>query len=292
MPSGLSEALADLGRFLDAVGPYVDDLVLIGGWTPYFYRFLPDLRRPDHEPILTKDFDLVSPGSLPERGTGTLDERLRAAGFVVHESRDPVVLRYQDRRFGARDLAPIHFEFLTTLTGPARGRRGQARQTRDVKRGLPAQALRYLDLLRHEPLIVRTAEVPGLRRNVGVDLRIPNPAAYVFQKALVHEERDEKAAKDLAYVYDVALLWSGKENEVLEMSRSLAAESATWATWLGRARRTLDGLFIAETSDGPVAIEREMRAASVARGISSGNAFRLVRPFLEGALGLAPGRVR
>lgn len=289
MKGELDEALGDLARFLDAAGPYMQDLVLIGGWVPYFYRFLPGLPRPDHEPILTKDFDLASPGGLRERGAGTLDARLRAAGFVVHESRDPVVLRYQDRRFGSRDLAPIHFEFLTTLTGPVRGRRGDSRQTREVQRGLPAQALRYLDLLRHEPLVVHTSDVPGLRRNVQVDLRIPNPAAYVFQKALVHDERDQKAAKDLAYVYDVALLWSEKEGAVLEMSRSLAAESSTWAKWLARARKTLDGLFVDAASDGPVSIEREMRLAPGGPGISAEGALRVVRPFLDGALGIAAG---
>jgi hypothetical protein len=208
--TGLRDALGDLSLFVDAARPYLDQVVFVGGWVPYFYRHLPELRVPAHAPLLTRDFDLATPDKLALSGKRPLDEILRAGEFVVHHSVDPPILRYQHRRMGRKHLAPIHFEFLASLRGSASDREGNPKSLLEVQVGLHAQRLRYLELLLHEPLEVGTGRVPDLRVQPHVVLRIPNPAAYLIQKGLIHGLRKaDKAGKDFAYVHEVALLWSG-----------------------------------------------------------------------------------
>ena len=58
---------------------------------------------------------------------------------------------------------------------------------KQVQDGLTAQQLRYLDLLLHEPLEVDAGQVDGLAIEEPLMVRVPNPATYVLQKALIHE---------------------------------------------------------------------------------------------------------
>lgn len=62
--ASFQEALLDLPRFLRAIRPYLDQVVLRGGWVPYFYRHFPDLARPEHGPLLSHDFDVASTSRL------------------------------------------------------------------------------------------------------------------------------------------------------------------------------------------------------------------------------------
>jgi len=55
------EALRDLSSFLFAIRDYLGEVVLVGGWVPYLYRYLPECIPPGHPPLLSFDFDLASP---------------------------------------------------------------------------------------------------------------------------------------------------------------------------------------------------------------------------------------
>ncbi len=283
----LRDALSDLAVFVDAARPYLDQVVFVGGWVPYFYRFLPELRVPPHAPLLTRDFDLATPDRLALSGKRPLDELLRVGNFVVINALDPPVLRYQHRRRGLKNLAPIHFEFLASLSGRRTDRKGVDKALREVQPGLMAQRLRHIELLLHEPLEISLERVPHLHVKPPVVLRIPNPAAYLIQKGLIRgRRRAAKAGKDFAYVYEVALLWSGHEREVRAMVDSLSKDSRLWGTWVTRGRAELAHGFSDVAVDGPVSVEREFASARATPAVTAGAAFRIVRPFLEEALGV------
>jgi hypothetical protein len=72
------------------------------------------------------------------------------------------------------------------------------------------------------------------------------------------------------------------------MVDSLAKASPTWGKWVARGREELARGFSKETADGPVSVEREFTLARATPAISPGAAFRVVRPFLEEALGVRP----
>jgi hypothetical protein len=262
-------------------------MVLVGGWVPYFYRYLPAVSAPTHDPILTLDFDLATPDRLVQSGGRPLDKLLTSSEFTVIRAMDPPIPRYQHLRRGDKDLAPVHFEFLASLTGPEADQRGESNALREIQPGLQAQRLRYLELLLHEPLEMSTERVPDLLVTPPVVLRIPNPASYLIQKGLIHgRRRPERAEKDSAYVHEVALLWSGQEPEVRTMLDSLAGCFPLWARWVARGRSELARGFSSETSDGPVSVERELASARVSPAVTARAAFRVVRPFLEKALGV------
>ena len=89
------EVLLDLRRLLIAVRPYLGEVVLGGGWTPWFHRQLPGVSRPTHPALLTFDFDVVVPSVLPPSPAGTVHELLLDAEFVPLTAIDPPVVIYQ-----------------------------------------------------------------------------------------------------------------------------------------------------------------------------------------------------
>lgn len=283
---GLKEALDDLAPFIDAARPYLDQFIFVGGWVPYFYRHLPELQVPDHDPILTRDFDVAAPQRMTLSGRRPLDRLLRDAEFVVISAMDPPILRYQHRRRGDKHLAPVHFEFLAPLVGRATDKRGRPRTLAEIQEGLQAQLLRHLDLLLHEPLEINTRRIPGLHVKPPASLRIPNPASYLIQKGLILDLRKgNKAAKDFAYVYEVALLWSGREPNVRAMVESLAGDSTLWARRVREGTVILARAFADESAEGPVSVAKEHARAGTTPAVSPKAVFRVVAPFLRDALG-------
>jgi hypothetical protein len=89
------DALRDLAGFLSAIQAYLGSVVLCGGWVPYFYRHLPESVVPEHDPLLTYDFDVVSPSDLPREPAGSLRDHLLKGGFVDLQNREPPVVYYQ-----------------------------------------------------------------------------------------------------------------------------------------------------------------------------------------------------
>lgn len=284
------EALVDLPRFLLALEPYLDQLVLCGGWVPYFHRRLPGLSRPAHGPLLSHDFDVVAPPELQERGGTTLHERLMQCDFVTIRGRAAEVVFYQHARWGTADLAPVYGEILTPLIGGETDRSGHARVLHTVQRGVTAQLLRYLDLLLHEPLGIRARDVfgPGLPRDLVV--RVPNPATYLLQKAVALEKRrGEKRAKDLAYVFEVAALWTYEAARVREMFEHVAAERAEWRRWLQRGRAVLREAFSSEHAEGPVSAQRVFAPTVDGHLVTARRVAVVTRSFLASVLDAGDG---
>ena len=284
------EALVDLPRFLLALEPYLDQLVLCGGWVPYFYRRLPGLSQPAHGPLLSHDFDVVAPLELQERGGTTLHARLMERDFVTIRGRATEVVFYQHARWGNADLAPVYGEFLTPLIGGETDRSGNARVLHAVQRSVTAQLLRYLDLLLHEPLGIRAREVFGSDLPSDPVVRVPNPATYMLQKAVaLDKRRGEKRAKDLAYVFEVAALWTHETQRVREMFELVAAESAEWRRWLRRGRAVLREAFSSEHAEGPVSAERVFAPTVEGHRVTARAAAVVTSGFLASVLDAADG---
>ena len=121
---------------LRVLRPYLDDIVIAGGWVPYLYAaHLP----PSDEAVAlrTRDLDLAVPREVPEREK-TIDQLLSDADFAC-EFRSlgtPPVTVYLATHAGDQ----VEIEFITTARGDNPG-------VRRVQSGLTAQELHYVDLL-------------------------------------------------------------------------------------------------------------------------------------------------
>lgn len=201
------DELSDLRRLLVALEPYLDRLLIIGGWAHRLYRFLDDVAGLSYDPIFTTDTDVAIPSkeALPK---DALLGRLHEQGFVEEFRGDdkPPITHYH---LGSAD-SQYYVEFLTPLL---RGRRGKETDT-VVVGGVVAQALNHLDILMIEPWSVLVTD-PASR--AGFKVSVPNPSAYIAQKLVVLKDRiaDDDKAKDILYVHDTLELF-GPRLDVLE----------------------------------------------------------------------------
>ncbi len=207
---------AGLRRVLRALGPYLADLVLIGGWVPYLHRRYGGIERWDAELSFTSELDvLVATGRLDARERPPLADLLQQAGLrpanTSHGSATGAAV------WTAADGGSTAIEFLIPHTGPLRSRnppvavRGQ--------QGIAALMLTDLGILeRHTmflqvPLEERAAI--ALQDGGGSDdrasVRVPRLGAYVLNKAMTFPRRmprsgervNPKRAKDLLYLRDI-----------------------------------------------------------------------------------------
>lgn len=208
-------ALAAFARAVEALEPYLKDLVFVGGWAHYLYTLRPETGPVPFEPLRTEDADVAAPARLA-RGKESIAERLTKAGFREHLSSDhtPPISEY----VLGDEAGGFYLEFLAPLVG-GEIKRGGRRDVTTIVGGVTAQTLRYLDILLTDPwqvTLTHDAGFPVARPQV---ISIPSPAAYVVQKVLVlPKRRPDKQAKDLLYVHDTFALFAD----------SLPAVRAAW----------------------------------------------------------------
>jgi hypothetical protein len=203
------------GRLLDALRPFLNELVIVGGWAHRLYRWHSDAILPSHEPLFTTDTDIAIPSNAPLPHEGLL-ERLRAHGFVedfMGEDHPPVT----HYRLG-HEQSGFYAEFLTPLVGGG-GRPGKQKGHTVLLGGVVAQELRYLDMLLVEPWSITVRDPPSDAEPFSV--KVPNPVAYIAQKLLVLKKRKPAdRPKDLLYIHDTVELFGG----------SLAQLKVLWQT--------------------------------------------------------------
>jgi hypothetical protein len=205
---------AAFARLLDALRPWLDHLVTVGGWAHRLYRFDRLARPPGHRVLTTKDADFAFASNAPL--TGDIGAALKAAGFDQEFSGDdiPPVTAY---RLGS-DEQGFLAEFLTPQFGDGVRRDGTADVTLR-KAGITAQKLRYLDLLLLSPWSVRVSPEIGIPLQQPLVVKIANPVCFIAQKLLIHRDRrPDKRAQDALYIHDTLELFS----------RELPALRATW----------------------------------------------------------------
>lgn len=191
-------------KFVEAIDPWLGEMVLIGGWAHRLYRSDQRARNLDYVPLTTLDGDVAVPAKL-KNNESTVRQRLIAAGFTeefVGEDRPPATHYHYGPTGG------FYAEFLTPLVGSEHDRTGRRKATRAVA-GVSSQQLRYIEVLMISPWTIELGEVNGYPFKPSKKIRVANPTSFLAQKILIHDERDYKdQAKDLLYIHDTIELFS------------------------------------------------------------------------------------
>jgi hypothetical protein len=204
-------------RLVEALEPWLDRVVIIGGWAHRLYRLHPLAQPLDYEPLGTFDADVAVPLDLPASAE-QIRERLLARQFREELMGDmqPPAAHY---RVQSGDNS-FYAEFLTPLEGSAVKRGGKRDVTARIS-GVPVQKLRHLEVLLRNPLDVKIAPGVGYPTPAVRRILVPNPAAFLVQKILIHDKRNrDKRAKDVLYIHDTIETFGG----------NLATIHEQWAT--------------------------------------------------------------
>jgi hypothetical protein len=186
-------------RVLAAIEPWLEEVVIIGGWAHRLYRLHPHAQTLDYAPLMTLDTDVAMPARLPVKGQD-IRERLVANGFAEHRfgEDNPPATHYQLLEAKSGFFA----EFLTPLEGSEHGRRGERKATKRIG-GVISQQLRYLEVLLHAPWTVDLDRSNGFPFEQTRPVRVANPAGFLAHKVLVQRKRTRaKIAKDILYIQD------------------------------------------------------------------------------------------
>lgn len=111
--------LVAFARLIDALRPWLDHLVIVGGWAHRLHRFTPLAGAPGYRPVTTRDADLAF--GTRHSLTGDIATALKAAGFEQEVSGDdiPPVTAYRlgvDDQGFLRRLARLRHEQFGSVT--------------------------------------------------------------------------------------------------------------------------------------------------------------------------------
>lgn len=134
--------LDDFERLTSALTPWLEELVIVGGWAHRLHHEHPLAQAPAYAPVRTRDADVAF--GTRARLKGTIAKALADAGFREEFSSDetPPVAQYH---LGTDDQG-FYAEFLTPLVGSGTKRDGGADAT-EARSGIVAQKLRHLEVL-------------------------------------------------------------------------------------------------------------------------------------------------
>lgn len=194
------EAFANL---VQALAPWRQQLVFIGGWGHRLHRMDPRANRLAYQPVFTRDTDLAFAHQEPIEGD--IKQALTARGFreELHGEFKPPVAHYTlgDTTQG------FYAEFLTPLAGSGY-KRGGAPDATLSKAGISAQKIRHLDILLVDPWVIRLGAAEGIPLPEPMDVQVVNPLCFMVQKFLIQENRPaHKRAQDVLYIYDTIELF-------------------------------------------------------------------------------------
>jgi len=134
-------------RLASALEPWLDQVVVIGGWAHRLYRLHPQAQDLDYAPLGTLDTDVAVPSALSDKAPD-IGELLLAHGFTEEcfgDDRPPAThYRLEGEPSG------FYVEFLTPLVGSEYDRKNRHKATVEVA-GVSSQRLRYLELLLQHP---------------------------------------------------------------------------------------------------------------------------------------------
>jgi hypothetical protein len=198
-------------RLVVALGPWLDQVVIVGGRAHQLYRLHSRAQQLEYPPLTTLDTDIAVPAKLPVRGQG-IRERLLAHGFTEEFLGDdhPPATHY---RLGG-EASGFYAEFLTPLTGSDYDRRHRRKATIEIA-GIASQQLRHIEILLSHPwsIDLKTATV-----------RIANPVTFLVQKVLIHGKRErEDRAKDILYMHDTLEVFGARLAELQQLWRTNVA---------------------------------------------------------------------
>lgn len=217
---------AGFTRLVDVLRPWLDHLVIVGGWSHRLHRFHSLANPPAYLPLMTRDADVA----FSERAalSGSIADALRVAGFQEDLSGEhtPPTAQY---RLGKED-GGFYVEFLAPLYG-GRLRRDGTPDATIGRAGITAQKLRYVEVLLINPWEVRLGQEVGMEIEPPAEVQIANPVSFIAQKLLVRNERGpDKRAQDTLYIHDTIELFGGKLDALHEIWRGLVRRSLPEST--------------------------------------------------------------
>jgi hypothetical protein len=207
--------LASFAILARALEPWLDQVVIIGGWAHRLYRLHPQAQELDYAPLMTLDTDVAVPSKLPARAQD-IRERLLANGFTEEFLGDdrPPATHYRLEQ----DPSGFYAEFLTPLAGSECDRGNRRKATVDIA-GVTSQRLRYIELLLQHPWHV-DIDANGIAARV----QVANPASFLVQKVLIHDRRDRAdRAKDILYMHDTLEVFGSRLGELCDEWRQRVA---------------------------------------------------------------------
>lgn len=233
---------------LTALGDYLEDVVLVGGWVPHIYS----LMWPSERPISlrrTFDVDAAVQAGLPVRGGSRLDAQLERHGYVVHLGgiSGPAAQIFVNPE--NEDLLEI--EFLCPLAGA-----GQV-PTLQIQEGVVAQALRYLNILLDDVIPVTLGGQVRGGDTVKLRIRVPTPGAFIYHRGLafVDRNRPRMRGKDLYYVYEI---WINQPRLRDDIVRQIAKLRDRYPTrWYRRFRANLEEQFSSDVAEGVLLVTEQ-----------------------------------
>ena len=205
--------LEAFSKFIAALDPWLGEVVLVGGWAHRLYRLDSRARKLDYLPLTTLDGDVAVPPKLKKN-------RPYGAGFeeeFIGEDRPPAT-HYHCGKGGG-----FYAEFLAPLEGSEYDRHGKRKATKEVG-GVSSQLLRYIEILLLSPWKVELGQENGYALLPKRTVQIANPACFLAQKILIHEQRDYKdKAKDLLYMHDTIDVFSENLDGLRKLFRNEVA---------------------------------------------------------------------
>jgi len=200
-------------RLIEALEPWLDQVVIIGGWAHRLYRLDPRAEGLTYPPITTLDSDIAVPSKIEAKETSIRD-RLLATGFreeFVGEDRPPAT------HYHLVGTGGFYAEFLSPLVGSEYGRKGERKGTREVA-GISSQQLRYIEILLLAPWRIRLSKTNGYPFASAKHVQVANPVSFLTQKVLIQDARDRKdRAKDILYIHDTIETFAGNLAELREL---------------------------------------------------------------------------
>ncbi len=229
-----------LARGLAAIEPYLDVVVVAGGWVPHVYELLYDATAAGRSPR-TRDIDLAVPRSVPVRSQ-SIDELLKGADFrcEFHSLDSPPVTKYVATQ-GDDD---VEIEFITDAPGASEA-------AVMVQPDLTAQELHYVGLLLDSPWPVDLGELTD--GDVDLMILVPRPGVFVFHKSLMFKDRRDrlKAEKDLYYIFFVLDTFPGWRDAIADELGRLARRKPAW---FRKSLKNLKAIFSDPESAGVEAL--------------------------------------
>jgi hypothetical protein len=202
----LAPDIEGFSRLITALDPWLDRVVIVGGWAHRLYHLHPAAQKLDFAPLMTLDADVALPQTLPPQ-TPTIREALVAHGFQEEFRGDdmPPATLYH---LGDSDSG-FYAEFLTPLTGGEYTRSGKRKATAQIA-GVNSQQLRFIELLLNAPWTVElSTDHFGLPAPKAV--RVANPMGFLAQKLLIHRRRStDDQAKDILYIHDTLQVFGAR----------------------------------------------------------------------------------
>ncbi len=207
--------VAPFRRLVEALEPWLDQVVIVGGWAHRLYRLHPEAQVLDYPPLSTLDVDIALSQAVTA-GETDIRSQLVKFGFTEEFSGEahPPATHYH---LGG-DNSGFYAEFLTPLTGPDYDRKHRRRTTLEVA-GASTQQLRHIELLLDKPWEINFEDT-GFRTK----LRIANPVAYLAQKVLIHRKREGlDRAKDILYMRDTLEVFGARLADLAGLWRNEVA---------------------------------------------------------------------